>query len=607
MTAELRGGRRTSLVSATAALLALVTLSACASTPPPKSVVAEPNVAIERLPRRVTLSVVSTNDLHGRLHTLPRIGGFVANLRRARAADGGGVILLDGGDTFQGELASNLNEGAAVVDAYNLLGYSAAAIGNHEFDFGPVGPSTLARAGENPRGALIARAAQAKYPVLSSNLVDAATGQAFSAPNIVPSTLLDVAGVRVGLIGALTMETPQSVLASLFEGLKLNPLLPSVTREAESLRARGATVVIVVAHAGGQCTSLDNPDDLSSCRGDSEIFSLAKGLSVGLVDAIVAGHTHQRLAHRVNGIPIIEAGEHGQALARVDLTVDAETGRVIRDQLHIPVDVCPRKDEHGACDAVSYEDAPVVDDARVSAPVDAALAAVDQLREEKLGVTLTAPFTRPRGGESALSNLVADLMRKARPQADVTLVHAGALRADLPAGPLRYGSLFEMYPRDSTFAVATLTGAQLTEALVGILTGINGSFVSISGVRATARCEGERLVVSLRRENGRPIGSNESLRVATNNVLATGAKGPLAGRPWSVEDGPPIREELARLLRKQGGSLSATDPALFNPAKPRVSLPSPAPLLCPTQGGPVPVSEGEDARPIPSEKVAAGG
>ena len=125
----------------------------------------------------VTISIVGTNDLHGHIEALPRLGGYIANLRRARARDGGGVVLLDAGDMFQGTLESNMNEGAAVVRAYNALKYDAAAIGNHEFDFGPVGPATAPRApGDDPRGALKARAAEAQFPFLAANLVDAATG-----------------------------------------------------------------------------------------------------------------------------------------------------------------------------------------------------------------------------------------------------------------------------------------------------------------------------------------------------------------------------------------------------------------------------------------------
>jgi 5'-nucleotidase len=109
----------------------------------------------------LTISVIATTDLHGGV--LPRgerggvalLGGYLRNIRAARLQDGGGVLLVDSGDMFQGTLESNLNEGAAVVAAYNALGYAAAAIGNHEFDYGPAGPDeTVQKPGEDPRGRL---------------------------------------------------------------------------------------------------------------------------------------------------------------------------------------------------------------------------------------------------------------------------------------------------------------------------------------------------------------------------------------------------------------------------------------------------------------------
>ena len=95
--------------------------------------------------RHVTISIVGTDDLHGHIEALPRFGGYVA-ISGERGPDGGGVVLVDAGDMFQGTLESNLTEGAAVVRAYNALRYDAVAIGNHEFDFGPVGPATSPRA-----------------------------------------------------------------------------------------------------------------------------------------------------------------------------------------------------------------------------------------------------------------------------------------------------------------------------------------------------------------------------------------------------------------------------------------------------------------------------
>ena len=111
----------------------------------------------------VTLSIVGTTDLHGTIFPtngrggLPLLAGFVNNLRAVRAADGGAVLLLDAGDAFLDGMESNLSEGAIVVDAYNAMGYTAAAIGNHEFDFGPVdGPGARQTSGDmtgRPEGA----------------------------------------------------------------------------------------------------------------------------------------------------------------------------------------------------------------------------------------------------------------------------------------------------------------------------------------------------------------------------------------------------------------------------------------------------------------------
>ena len=73
---------------------------------------------------RVTLSIVGTTDLHGRVFPndgrggLALLGGYLRNLRAARAADGGAVLLLDAGDAFEGGIASNISEGALVVGRY---------------------------------------------------------------------------------------------------------------------------------------------------------------------------------------------------------------------------------------------------------------------------------------------------------------------------------------------------------------------------------------------------------------------------------------------------------------------------------------------------------
>ncbi|MES1210018.1 MAG: metallophosphoesterase, partial [Pseudomonadota bacterium] len=171
---------------------------------------------------RVTLSVLGTNDLHGHLESLPIFGGFVANLRRVRAQDGGAVVLVDAGDMFQGTLESNLNEGAAVVRAYAALGYAAVALGNHEFDYGPAGPAVTDR-DHDPRGALRARAAEAPFPFLDANLVETATGRPPAWTNVVPGVLREVDGVELGIVGVTTIGTARATLAANFAGLAVTP------------------------------------------------------------------------------------------------------------------------------------------------------------------------------------------------------------------------------------------------------------------------------------------------------------------------------------------------------------------------------------------------
>ena len=165
---------------------------------------------------------------------LPLLGGYVNNLRAARAADGGAVLLIDAGDTYQGNVESNLSEGAVVVDAYNALGYTAQAVGNHDFDFGSSDSPMARQLPGDLRGALKARAAQARYPFLAANLTDAATGRQVDWPNVRPSVLVDVAGIKVGIVGVMTIDGLRSTIAANVQGLRIAPLESTVAAEGRN-------------------------------------------------------------------------------------------------------------------------------------------------------------------------------------------------------------------------------------------------------------------------------------------------------------------------------------------------------------------------------------
>jgi len=529
----------------------------------------------------VVISVVGTNDLHGHIEALPVLGGYLANLRAARAKDGGAVLLVDAGDMFQGTLESNLLEGEPVVSAYDALGYAAAAVGNHEFDFGPVGPAAVAtEPGQDPRGALRARAHQAHFPFLMANIVDADTGAIPAWDNVRPTTTVTVDGVEVGIIGVATEETPYTTMAANVVGLKMRPLAATIRRRAHILRAAGAQVVIVAAHAGGACHDLDHPESLDSCDTSGEIFKVARALTPDDVDLIVAAHTHTGIANDVGGIPVIESFAYGRAFGRVDLTVDRQRGRVTAHHIFPPQDLC-RDPRAASCEPYDYAGAPVHADAAIGKLLEPAVAHAHELAAKPIGVTLTGEVRYSYKEESAEGNLFADLMLAAHP-GDVALTNGGGLRAALPAGKLTYGQLYRAMPFDNRFATVHLHARDLVNAVAGNLRGSHGVFC-LAGVTVTARCDKDKLVVGLMR-NGKRVPDDAELVVVTNDFLASGGDG-VFGRlhlPEGAivrENGPTIRDEMARVLGERGGTL---DPAtLFDPKHPRLSYPGKRPVTCP--------------------------
>ena len=562
------------LVGGTAIIAALVLLAGWSSAgqhPGPNS---------DGAAGQVTISIVGTTDLHGRV--VPRdghgglalLGGYLRNLRAARAADGGAVLLLDAGDTFQGGVTSDISEGLLVVDAYNALGYDALAIGNHEFEYGAVDTATGPEA-TDMRGALKAAAARARFPFLAANVIDAATGRPVTWPNVRPSTIVDAAGLRVGIVGVMTYDGLTRTLAANVGGLDTTALAPAVEREARHLRRRGADLVLVLAHAGGECARFDDPADLTSCDDNSEIFRLARRLPDGLVDGIVAGHSHRALAHEVAGIPIVQAWSWGRSFARLDLTVEPGAG-VVSSRLFPPRAVCAAVAPDGSCAtggaaptyegaAPTYEGAPVRPDASIVAAMQPELDRVNRWRAEPLGITLETRFTRNRDGvESPVGNLFADAMRAAVPDADVAIgmgARRGGLRAGLPAGALTRGPLYDVFPFDNRIATLVMTGAQVRQALARQLARGWGGIPSVSGVRVRVACDGPGPELEIVWPSGAPVAPTETLVVAATDFFAARATRDAAvtRREASLAMAPLVRDAVANWLSARGGRLRAAD------------------------------------------------
>jgi len=461
-------------------------------------------------PRCVELLGVS--DLHGRLEAIPEIGARAEALRRR-----GPALLLDAGDSLQGTLEAYLDQGAPVVEAYGLIGVAGTVTGNHDFDYG--------------QEALRRRAAEASYPFLAANLRERATGHLPEWKNLHARRLVRLpGGLAVGLLGLAGRDTPWVTMPRNVAGLAFLDPAREAAAQARQLRAEGADMVVALAHVGGRCPGGGQADrDGRACAADGELHRLVRKLPRGTLDALVGGHTHELVAELVEGTAVVQAGAHGAFLSWVTLC----EGRL--PEVHAPIRVRPGEPFLGAVQPL---------DPRVVAAVERRLASARAERERPLGARLRQPLSRSRTAPSPLGAAAAQSLRAAA-RSDFALVNPGSLRADLPAGEVRAGELFEALPFDDRLAVLRLTGAELERLLVRLERGGKG-FPQVAGL--VLGPDGPRTCA------GAPLEPRRRYALATNEFLASGGDQPLPSRlragQLELVQGKWIRDLLADWLRK---------------------------------------------------------
>ncbi|HUF49984.1 MAG TPA: 5'-nucleotidase C-terminal domain-containing protein [Longimicrobiales bacterium] len=441
---------------------------------------------------RKRLRVLSTNDFHGNLAPYApgwangRSVGGAATLAAYFAAETetfpGPTIVVDGGDIMQGTPVSNLLRGASSIDYYNAAGYAAAAIGNHEFDWGPA--------------VLRERIAQAHFPLLAANIFVTGTD---TAPSWVRATaLIERQGVRIGIIGLATPETPTETMAAHVAGLTFASGAAVIDRHVPRLRAAGADFVIVVAHEGAYCTN-----QTTACRGTMIDWLQAVQHRP---DLVVGGHTHEVVRTRVNGIAFVEAGRWGDHYNVVDLE------RVRADSVAV----------HMRGSQVTWTDR-VTPDAAVAAMVTRiTLELAPQL---ELVVATAADSIRRTAPNSELGHLIADAQRAAT-GTQLALMNAGGVRAPLAPGPITWGALYRVQPFGNKLMVLRLRGTDLRAALEHTVDGrspvafISGAVVTYD----TTRAAGSR-IREIRLRSGETVRDDDSYTVTVSDFMAAGGDG----------------------------------------------------------------------------------
>ena len=457
-------------------------------------------------PGQVTIAIVGMNDFHGFL--LPRerkiavsrggeivvkSGGAAAlysMISILREEMKGRVLIIDAGDQWQGTLESNQVKGATVANFFNRLGVNVAAIGNHEFDF--TIDNMLTRFGEE------------KFPVVASNIFEKKNGKRPNWKNVYPSRMLEVDGIKIGVIGVSTVNTPGTTRYEYVSHLEFRDPVKVVTQESVKLRAQGANAVFVTAHAGTFCDRkhglnewkiLSAKDNQGECD-DDEISKLASGVRPHTLDGIVSGHTHQVIHHWLSGIPTVQDEAYNQHFNVIYLTFNRATKKIIPELTRIEglIPICTEVfDGLNHCDVrrlgagdppklvtAEFHGKKVIPDPGVVEWLKPIIASTEKYRTE-IVATSELPMTHFRDREGAFGNLVADALRE-RAKSDFSLVNSGGIRTSLDAGPITFDSLFRALPFDNLLNVLRLKGSDV-KMLYRIATAGSHGIIGFSGLK----------------------------------------------------------------------------------------------------------------------------
>lgn len=283
----------------------------------------------------VQLKILATSDLHANLLSYdyaknqPIFGQGLAqavSLIAAERAANPNAILLDNGDFLQGNALADMaferrsSRMHPVIAAMNAIGYDAAALGNHEFNFGL---DLLAKA-----------IAHARFPMVSANILTTRgerpeQDKTYAAPfTIIERVLPDQTGqmqrVNVGVIGLTPVEILLWDRRHLIGRLDARPMVEAAKMWVPILRKAGADLVICLAHTG-----------IPQGWAQEEECHAATLARLDGIDALIAGHTHRVFPFRgtnpdpqvvpndgtIAGKPVVQPGFNGSTLGVIDLSL----------------------------------------------------------------------------------------------------------------------------------------------------------------------------------------------------------------------------------------------------------------------------------------------
>ncbi len=490
----------------------------------------------------VRIHLLWTNDLHGHIAPEPArfmnpafpppLGGaasaatYIKRIREEAAAAGEPVLLVDVGDMFQGTPIGNTTEGAAVVEYFNAIGYDFAVPGNHDFDLGRDVTERLAR--------------QSNFPWLSANVMDATTGEVVDW--LRPTLMLDLAGVKVGVIGITTPATARMSFPENIKGLDFKPMPETIARHRDELRAQGADLIFLAIHeglpydpkegwekiAGRQAAAAAGTEDggadivqdqpvtygANASYGGMNLMELVN--EVPGIDFAVGGHTHRGYQEPwidpMNHTLCFESFGNGSSLGHAILLVDRATGTLIGwDRAH------------DAGTLITLFEDEIIPDPEFTEVLRPHVEATQAEMARPIGQTAVA-LTRGGPGANLVGNVVTDAMRE-HFDADFAFQNLGGLRADLPPGPITAGDLFSVSPFQNELVLFKLDGRMLRRIIEAKVLG-DSEGLCVSGVKVAfdpGRPDWDKVV--LLEVGGKPWSPDAQYTAVCTNFLLEGNSG----------------------------------------------------------------------------------
>jgi 2',3'-cyclic-nucleotide 2'-phosphodiesterase (5'-nucleotidase family) len=386
----------------------------------------------------------------------------------------------------------------------NMVGYDAAAAGNHDFDLG--------------KDVFIEMTKSANFPILAANIIDKKSGDVFEY--VKPYTIIEKQGLKIGVFGISTEATENMSFAEHIKGLDFTAEAPAAKNAVAELKKQGADLIVGIVHMGLPYDTEEGYKELQEAEKQgitkkSYLNAMEMARYVPGIDVLFGGHIHKGYdepwVDPVNHTLCFQNYGNGGNLGMAVLEIDMKSKTIAGYDL-------PSRDS-GLLLLTQDEYWP---DPEVQTAIKKQQQEVEKGFDEVVGITEYA-LTRSQG-ESPMNNLICDAMIDAT-GADFSFTNFGGVRSDLQIGPITPRDLFKVLPFGNSIVVLKMSGKMLHELFESKLTG-NRSGLAIGGGKVIydrSRPDGDKIINF--EINGEPLNPDQDYKVAMTDYLAEGNSG----------------------------------------------------------------------------------